>query len=295
MRKKILLDTDIGSDIDDAVCLAYLLMQTEADLIGVTTVSGQSRVRARMVSAICRAANRDVPIVPGVESPLLVEQRQSEAQQAVRLSNWPHDQEFPDLPAIQFLADQILSNPGEVTLLTIGPLTNAALLFAVYPETISALEQLVMMCGVFTNEPDNPWKMEWNAMLDPHATEMVFNARVGVHRSVGLDVTRKVTMRAEEVKSRFSHPALQPVLDFADVWFQEREVLVFHDPLAAVTIFDPSVCEFSKGMVAVNSDAAAGPLGLTTFDPDADEKPHQVALKVDPERFFESYFNVFDQ
>ncbi len=294
MTEKILVDTDIGSDIDDAVALAYLLMQPEAEILGITTVSGQSELRAQMADAICQAAGRDIPIIPGVENPLIVENRQPLAQQAVRLENWPHRTEFPETKAVDFLARRILSNPGEVTLLTIGPLTNIALLFSLYPETVSALKQLVMMCGVFTDMPDNPWKAEWNALLDPHATEMVYNARVGVHRSIGLDVTRQVMMPAAAVKARFNHPLLQPILDFAEVWFEEQEMMVFHDPLAAVSIFDPEVCTFEGGLVTVNSDRSAGLLGETTFDPGASERPHQVALKVYPERFFEAYFSVFE-
>ena len=293
MTKKILLDTDIGSDIDDAVALAYLLMQPEAELLGVTTVSGQSRLRAEMVDAICRAAGREVPINPGVEDPLLVENRQPLAQQALKLARWPHRSDFPAQKAVDFLAEQILAHPGEVTLLSIGPLTNIALLFALYPETIEALEQLVMMCGVFTDLPGNPWKAEWNALLDPHATEMVYKAPVKIHRSIGLDVTRQVTMPAAEVRARFDHPVLAPVLDFAEVWFQTQEMMLFHDPLVAVSIFDPEVCRYTPGLVQVNSDAAAGLLGDTIFDPEAPEKPHQVALQVDPERFFDSYFGVF--
>ncbi|MBG0787714.1 MAG: nucleoside hydrolase [Anaerolineaceae bacterium] len=293
MSKRILLDTDIGSDIDDAVALAYLLMQPEADILGVTTVSGQSLMRAEMVDAICRVTGQELPIYPGVEEPLLIPNRQPLAQQALKLDDWPHKSTFPAHQAVDFLAKQILANPGEVTLLTIGPLTNIALLFALYPETIDALEQLVMMCGVFTDMPDNPWKAEWNALLDPHATEMVYNAPVKIHRSIGLDVTRQVRMSAQEVKARFTHPVFAPVVDFAEVWFREQEYMIFHDPLAAVSIFDPDVCQFTRGQVTVNSDAAAGLLGETLFDPEAGEKPHEVALQVAPERFFDSYFEVF--
>jgi len=292
-RKKILLDTDIGSDIDDAVCLAYLLMQPEADLLGITTVTGQAALRARMASAICKAAGRDIPIYPGAENPLLTEQRQPEAQQAIRLGNWPHETRFPRNQAIAFLAEQIRANPGEVTLLAIGPLTNVALLFAVYPETVAALKQLVMMCGVFTKLPDNPWKTEWNAMLDPHATRMVYNARVATHQSVGLDVTRQVKLPAHEVRDRFNHPIFKPVLDFAEVWFEQQDFLFFHDPLAALAVFSPSVCEFHKGLVSVNSDADAGLHGKTIFDPEGEEKPHQVALDIDIDAFFTAFFKVF--
>ena len=66
----VFLDTDIGSDIDDAFCLAYLLARPDCELIGITTVSGQPQVRARLASALCAVAGRDVPIVPGIAAPL---------------------------------------------------------------------------------------------------------------------------------------------------------------------------------------------------------------------------------
>lgn len=70
MSEKILLDTDIGSDIDDALCLAYLLAQPRCQLLGITTVSGQVEERARLASALCRHAGMDIPIFPGAEAPL---------------------------------------------------------------------------------------------------------------------------------------------------------------------------------------------------------------------------------
>ncbi len=67
MGTKVLLDTDIGSDIDDAVCLAYLLANPECELMGITTVSGESVKRAQVASAICKVAGQVIPIFPGVE------------------------------------------------------------------------------------------------------------------------------------------------------------------------------------------------------------------------------------
>ena len=58
MPTKVLLDTDIGSDIDDAVCLAYLLAQPECELLGITTVTGEAEKRARMASALCKVAGK---------------------------------------------------------------------------------------------------------------------------------------------------------------------------------------------------------------------------------------------
>ena len=72
---KILLDTDIGSDIDDAVCLAYLLANPKCELLGITTVTGEAIKRAQMASALCTVAGKEVPIYPGAENPLLVAQK----------------------------------------------------------------------------------------------------------------------------------------------------------------------------------------------------------------------------
>lgn len=71
-EKKVILDTDIGSDIDDAVALAYLLKHPQCHLMGITTVSGQPVERAKLASALCIAAGKpDIPIYPGTESPIL--------------------------------------------------------------------------------------------------------------------------------------------------------------------------------------------------------------------------------
>jgi inosine-uridine nucleoside N-ribohydrolase len=292
MAEKILLDTDIGSDIDDAVCLAYLLAQSDCDLLGITTVSGEPVLRAQLASALCRVAGLDIPIYPGAGSPLLVEQRQKSAQQAARLGRWPHAEEFPTGQAVAFLRETIRTHPHEITLLTIVPLTNIALLFAVDPEIPSLLKQLVMMCGVFTEHlPRRTERCEWNALLDPHATAIVYRAASPVHRSLGLDVTTQVVMAAAEVRDRFQTPLLEPVLDFAEVWFAERPSLTFHDPLAAVSIFDDQVCRFERGHVTVELDDPALH-GRTDWQPAADG-PHEVALAVDADRFFADYFSVF--
>ncbi|MGD2174792.1 MAG: nucleoside hydrolase, partial [Candidatus Brocadiaceae bacterium] len=145
-RVPVLLDTDIGSDIDDAVCLTYLLAEPRCDLLGVTTVTGEPGRRAMLADAICRAAGReDVPIYSGCDAPILFEQRQPEAPQAEVLPNWPHAEEFEPFGAVEFLRRTIREAPGEVTLLTIGPLTNIGLLFALDPEVPGKLRRLVMM------------------------------------------------------------------------------------------------------------------------------------------------------
>lgn len=291
MTEKILLDTDIGSDIDDAICLAYLLAQPQCDLLGITTVSGQPVQRAMMASAQCKLAGKSIPIYPGAADPLLIAQKQPEVPQAAALTRWEHDTNFAQGEAVEFLRHTIRAHPGEITLLTIGPLTNIALLFKSDPEIPALLKQLVMMAGVFTQQ--SAWKAakcEWNALLDPHATAIVYHARPHIHRSIGLDVTMRVVMPAAEVRQRFQTRLLRPVLDFAEIWFQKRDVITFHDPLAAATLFDAQICQFSRGQVEVELQREKT-LGQTYWQPGAG--PHEVALDVDANRFFLHYFSVF--
>lgn len=292
IREKILLDTDIGSDIDDAVALAYLLANPACDLLGITTVTGEAIRRAQLASILCRQAGKDVPIFPGAETPLLVKQKQPFAPQAQALEKWSHQISFPEGQAVAFLRETIRSHPGEVTLLTIGPLTNIALLFRIDPEIPNLLKRLVMMCGVFTNRLAGVGPLEWNAMGDPHATAIVYQSRVAMHRSVGLDVTCQVSLPAQKVRERFQNGLLRPVLDFAEVWFQNADRITFHDPLAAATLFDEQICSFDRGVVEVEL-LSQHLMGLTFWSPD-ENGPHEVAITVDVQRFFQHYFSFFE-
>ena len=291
--EKILLDSDIGSDIDDAVCLAYLLAQPRCELLGITTVTGDVEKRAMLADALCRAAGQDVPIFPGSPEPLLVAQQQPEVPQASALARWEHETTFPQGLAVEFLRQTIRAHPGEITLLTIGPLTNIALLFRADPEMPALLKGLVMMCGVFTNRLAGIPRAEWNAKLDPHATAVVYQTAVPIHRSIGLDVTYQVKMDAGQVRDKFRTGLLQPVLDFAEVWFETvTDKIYFHDPLAAAIIFDDQICAFERGAVEIElcSERASG---TTYWEPGHLNANHEVALTVNPERFFEHYFSVF--
>jgi len=291
MSIKIILDTDIGSDIDDALCLAYLLAQPKCELLGITTVTGEADKRAMLASVLCKVAGKHIPIFPGSEEPLLVPQRQKKAPQAAALPKWEHDQEFPRGQAIEFLRRTIREYPGEVIVLTIGPLTNIGLLFRVDTEIPSLLKGLVMMCGVFTNRLAGVGPLEWNALGDPHATAIVYQAATGIHRSIGLDVTCQVTMNAKQVREKLHSDLHRPVLDFAEVWFRQRDIITFHDPLAATTVFDDQICVFKKGTVEVELTSERLK-GMTLWRSGGSEK-HEVALEVDSRRFFEQYFSVF--
>ncbi len=287
---KILLDTDIGTDVDDAVALAYLLSHSNCELLGITTVTGEATKRASLASVLCKAADKAIPIYPGAEHPMRGEQRQPVAQQAAALPNWPHDAQFPLNQAVDFLANTVRTYPGEVILLTIGPLTNVGMLFDAYPDVAELLSGLVMMGGNFNETGSEAGRIEWNVACDLQASEIVYKAPVRMHRSLGLNVTQQVMMSAEEVRRRFTAPLLRPVMDMAEIWFgQFYPFITFHDPLAAATIFAPELCSFQQGTVIVDHEQKPG---STIWQPDSSPSPHEIATAVNVDRYFEHFFSV---
>ena len=293
-KEKLLVDTDIGSDIDDTVCLAYLLCQKQCEILGITTVSGEPVVRAKLTSALLKAAGRDdIPIYPGVEQPLLIPQKQPVAHQVKYLPKWAHETKFPEGQAIEFMRRTIRENPNEITLLAVGPLTNIALLFAVDPEIPALLKRLVVMCGVFTYQyQGGPCLSEWNARCDPHATAMVYNAPVKNIVSVGLDVTSEVVMEKDEIIKRFNTDILKVVLDFSGILDNTRKSIVFHDPLAAAVIFKKEICDFRRGNVEIETGNKRLE-GLTYWNEDAKGK-NDVAFGVNKEMFFDHFFDTIN-
>jgi inosine-uridine nucleoside N-ribohydrolase len=290
---KILLDTDIGTDVDDAVCLAYLLSHPDCELLGITTVTGEAEKRASLASVLCKTAGREIPIYPGADLPMQGEQRQQIAQQAAVLPRWPHQTDFPLNQAVDFLANTIRSYPGEVTLLTIGPLTNIGMLFSTYPDVADLLAGLVIMGGNFGEDPHFKDRIEWNVAGDLIASQITYKTPVRLHRTHGLNVTQQVVMPAEQVRERFTAPLLRPVLDMAEIWFiQFHRSITFHDPLAAAAIFEPELFTYQQGTVIIDDGDKPG---RTFWQPGGAESPHQVAMAVDVDRYFQHFFSIVGQ
>lgn len=292
----ILFDTDIGSDIDDAVALAYLLRQPRCELLGITTVSGDTQKRAALAEIVCRAAGReDIPIYAGLTGPLLHGPGQPDVPQYDAVAAEPHRPEY-SRDALLFLREAIRSRPGEITLLAVGPMTNIGALFAADPELPSLLKRIVLMCGVFTARGgQGPGGREWNALVDPIATALTYKGGEGKLLSVGLDVTTLCKMPADECRQRFTAAggALGIVGRMAEVWFRQAPHITFHDPLAATLLFEPDICTYAGGRINVVIED--GPLaGLTrwTLGKIPDQRPHTMAGTVNVARFFEHYFGV---
>ena len=285
----LILDTDIGSDIDDAVALAYLLRQPRCELLGITTVSGEPDKRASLADAVCRAGGRtDIPIHVGVEAPFLIAPVQPRAPQAEALTQrWPHQEFSKENTAVDFLRQTIRARPGEITLLAIGPLTNIALLFALDPEIPALLKGLTMMGGWFYAP-----QVEWNIKCDPHAAVKVFASPLPI-TAVGIDVTGRCRLPADECRRRFAQAgrALELVSAMAEVWFRHSPESTFHDPLAAALLFEESLCRTEAQHVEVEL-VSPRMQGQTLLTPDAAQKRHMIARDVDPAAFFAHYFQV---
>ncbi len=302
-RIKILLDTDIGSDIDDALALAYLLMQPNIECLGITTVTGEPSKRAALAKRLSDLAGATIPIRPGFATPRSVSNKQPRAPQASKLPNTylqnAHKTHDPEA-AVDLMATAIRRNPAEVTLLAVGPFTTVARLLEREPGISRLLKQLVIMGGKYSDYP-TPWgDSEWNGIVDPEATDILFRKIECPIRAFGLDITWQVSMNAAEVSRSFAqHPLLEEIKNWSEVWFAERERLHFHDPIAAISIIDPTICTYQEGQVHV--DLSADRAGFTDFSAlnGSEGSPYsrhslvEVATSVDRNKVFDRYFAAF--
>ncbi len=298
MTIPIILDTDIGSDVDDALALALLLASPEVELVGVTTVYGDVACRARIAQKLLQLAGRaDVPVFPGAGQPLSwnhpVWWGGHEGKGLLEGDDWhaPVRSEH----AVDWLIDTILARPGEITLITIGPMTNAALAVRREPRLAQAVKAVVSMGGVArvsANALDLP-VAEHNVKSDPAAARIVLQAG-WPFTMVGLDVTMRVQITREHVRqiTALGTPFHQALERLIARWlaFVGREHTALHDPLAvAVALGQPFVSfqdlrvdvetegELTDGMTVVRRPGKGAPANA------------RVALDVDAEGFLRFY------
>jgi len=285
---KILLDTDPGSDIDDAIAMAYLARRPDCELLGVTTVTGDVNKRAAIAEIVMRAFGReDVPIAAGAPRVLLYGPGQPEVPHYEFISHLPHRLNRPENAAVDLLREKIRENPGEVTLLTIGPLTNAATLLLVDPGIVGLIKQVVSMAGWFHFKPEKNRKgSEWNALCDPLASAIFFERCTCPLTVIPLDVTGHCRLNEEEFKAKFTGSPKDLILGMAKRWFEWSDAVTFHDPLACAVAFRPELCTYRTGNVDATNHK-----GYTTVQ---GQGPDLVAATVDVEAFFDEYFSVVE-
>jgi purine nucleosidase len=245
---KVILDTDIGTDVDDCLALAALLGSPEVELVGVTCVYGDVGLRARMVRKLLRLAGRsEVPVYGGLESPLLgVRPVFWPGHEGVGLLEREDDSLVPEAEhAVDALLRMTQEQPGEIHLIAIGPLGNIALAIRRDPAFLDRLASFTVMGGVFRGP--GRWNMrsnEHNIVSDPEAAQIVFGANPSC-TLVPLDVTLQTVIRPADVARirAASTPFREAVADQIERYprFQDLGYTYLHDPLAVALLLDSSL------------------------------------------------------
>ena len=293
-RIPVLFDTDIGTDIDDALALAYLLAQPRCDLVGVTTVTGEPHLRAALARKICDDfGRREVPVYAGCSHPWLGEQRQGHPPQAGVLSAAEAAADGGSEHAVDFLRRSLAERPGELTIVAVGPLTNLATLFSLAPRAVEQMRALVLMGGWygFTHAPSRLG--ETNIWCDPWAAERVFRSAGEKITAVGLDVTRICALSPDDYRLLLTGGRLGTIGRMSEIWFQGRSAVTFHDPLAAALVFEPELCGYMQAEVRV--ELHDGPAFGATWPTRPEEGPHRIACSVAKELFFDHYWETIGE
>jgi inosine-uridine nucleoside N-ribohydrolase len=248
----VLLDTDIGDDIDDAFALALALTSPELDLRGVTTVHGDSFTRALIACRLLHAVGRDdIPVAsgqPAREPPDLGGQFQYGLRPCFR--------KRPEREgAVQFLYRQLKDHPGELTLLTVGPLTNVAELFRRHPDCKPWIKRVVLMGGAVRvgYEDKPPPVAEWNVKSDVKAAREVFAA--GVPLVVApLDATTNLKLEAPLRRRIFGAgtPLTHQLHALYQLWGHPTPTLF--DPVAVTLCFEERFCKLEDLRLAVDDN-----------------------------------------
>jgi len=289
---RIILDTDIGTDVDDCLALALILASPELELIAVTTVYGDVRLRARIILKLFELRGvRGIPVSMGASKPLLGKPPVYWAgHEGVGLLG-PEDEALrpSNEHALDLIKRAVMANPGEITLVAIGPLTNVALALLKEPRLVANLAGLVIMGGVVggTHDLSLPWT-EHNFRSDPEAADIVLSAGAPT-TIVPLDVTRLVRIRPADVTriGAAGDPFHAAVAQQIETYprFVERGWTYLNDPLAIATLIDPTLVrtEPVRVMIETRGEYTTGKMlvALPTKDKPATAN---IALSVDAER-----------
>jgi purine nucleosidase len=333
-RIPLLIDCDTG--IDDSLALLYACGSPEAEILAVTCCSGNveaSLVAANTLAVLELAGRTDVEVAIGRRTPIL------RALETTPETHGPRGIGHAELPpaarpvserhGVEVILDEVRRRPGEVTLVTLGPLTNLAVAILLEPRLPRLLRRLVLMGGTYRVAGNTSPREEWNVHSDPEAARIVFRAFAdpGVAErplALGLDVTEQAAFttdhmvalarragstaddelalaRGEEplqaTRSLASNPVVRFVAD-AVRWYMEFHAefdgfygAFIHDPMAIAAALDPGLVRSEALTVDVE---VAGE--LTTGETVADWRRHMkrpanmdVAVSIDAATFFERF------
>ena len=279
-REKIIIDTDIGDDVDDAFALALAVKSPEFEILGVTTTFGETELRAKLVDRFLGEVGRaDIPVTAGKPTA-------ATAMSQRRYADGGHFAKSSHGDAADFLLDWIRKHPGEITLIAIGPLMNVGAAIDRDAATFRKLKRVVIMGGSIRkgygdygyNEhvPPSP---EWNILNDVPSAQKLFDSGVPLF-VMPLDSTQ---LKLDEVKRAFLFTRGTALTDqlaiLYHLWTQETPTLF--DPMAVAFALKPELCPVTALHIRVDSK------GFTREEPGTPNA--QVCLQSNPEVFFQFY------
>ncbi|MFL5657135.1 MAG: nucleoside hydrolase [Ktedonobacteraceae bacterium] len=255
----VLVDTDIGDDIDDALALALVLQSPEIELLGVTTVFGDTQQRARLAAYLLKVFGReDVPVAAGIHDPIQLRHQPSGVSQATILDDRLALPVLSSISGPELIVETALAHHGHLTLLCLGPLTNIATALSIEPHLFMAIRRIVMMGG------SSGWPLpEWNVRSDARAAQIVLGAGVPV-TMLGLNVTRRCQLQESDIERLNCNGSAQAQLlsHLLAVWQRHRprwhpKLPYLHDPLTVAALCRPELFQFAEMTARVIS---RGPL-----------------------------------
>jgi purine nucleosidase len=277
-KTKVIIDTDIGDDVDDAFALGLALNSPEVEIVGITTAWGDTKLRARMVDRLlAETRNSQIPVAEGIATKSTSPFSQSSWAQA-----GPPAKAHP--AAVDFLLEQIRQNPGTITLVAIGPLTNVGAAIDRDAATFRKLKRVVLMGGSIRKgyddlgyTPDRGPQPEYNIYSDVAAAQKLFTSGVPIFM-MPLDSTQLKLDEAMRALLFKQSTALTDALTLLyHQWGQQTPTLF--DAMAVAYVLDPTLCPVTPFHIVVDKD------GNTRADSSAAPNAN-ACLASDSDQFF---------
>ena len=261
---RVIIDTDPG--VDDAFALLLAMRSPELKIEGITAVAGNVPLELTLPNALRMveiAGRTDIPVAAGAKGPLtrrLVTAAYVHGENGLGGAVFPEPKTKPaSEPAAEFIRGTVRKHPGEITLITIGPLTNVAMALNMDPDLTGMIPRIVMMGGSLSGGNITP-AAEFNVYVDPEAARVVFQSGIPI-TMVGLDVTRKTGLTDEHVRRLESaqNPVSQAAANIAHhaiQHYREAGYLVdpnMHDSLAMAAFLNPSLLKWKEYYVDVET------------------------------------------
>jgi uridine nucleosidase len=301
--RRLVIDTDPG--VDDSMAILFAFRSPEVTIEGLTTVFGNVGVEQTTQNALRLvelAGHPEIPVAMGAPKPLTRPFTgmgwEVHGRNGLGEADLPEPEGQPDpRRAANFIIDTIMANPGEITLIPLGPLTNVALAVSVEPRIVENVREVVLMGGAANVAGNASPVAEANIRNDPESAHIVFHAGWPL-TMVGLDVTEKTMMTPDYLDQL--RAANNPFTDFISaitphyLGFSRRLGLngfPVHDSSALAYVIDPSLFDCRPAYVEVEtrSEHYSGNTVPDWRGQRGQEPNVNVCIDVDSARFLELY------